>query len=67
MALAATSQDPAAPGTDADARDALRRELDAWAEAGRTATLWWRDDDTSAPGAGCWRCAATTTSRWRWR
>lgn len=23
----------------------LRDELDAWAEAGRSATLWWRDDD----------------------
>jgi len=25
--------------------DELRRELDAWAAAGRPATLWWRDDD----------------------
>lgn len=25
--------------------DELRRELDSWAAAGRTATLWWRDDD----------------------
>lgn len=25
--------------------DALREELDRWAEAGRCATLWWRDDD----------------------
>ena len=24
-------------------------ELDAWAAAGRTATLWWRDDDAVAP------------------
>lgn len=23
----------------------LQRELDAWARAGETATLWWRDDD----------------------
>ena len=23
----------------------LTRELDAWAEDGRTATFWWRDDD----------------------
>lgn len=29
--------------------DALAAELDAWAAAGRTATLWWRDDDASAP------------------
>ena len=28
---------------------ALGRELDAWAEAGRTATLWWRDDDAIEP------------------
>lgn len=25
--------------------DELDRELDAWAESGRAATLWWRDDD----------------------
>jgi hypothetical protein len=25
--------------------DELARELDAWADEGRTATLWWRDDD----------------------
>ena len=24
-------------------------ELDAWHDAGRTATLWWRDDDATAP------------------
>ncbi len=30
---------------------ALRRELDAWAEAGMVATLWWRDDDAERPGA----------------
>jgi len=29
---------------------ALARELDDWAEAGRRATLWWRDDDAEAPG-----------------
>ena len=28
---------------------ALRDELDTWAEAGRTATLWWRDDDAVEP------------------
>ena len=30
----------------------LERELDAWAAAGRVATLWWRDDDavTVTPG-----------------
>lgn len=26
----------------------LSRELDAWGEAGRTATFWWRDDDATA-------------------
>jgi peptidoglycan/xylan/chitin deacetylase (PgdA/CDA1 family) len=30
---------------------ALERELDAWAEAGRKATLWWRDDDATLPCA----------------
>lgn len=30
----------------------LRRELDAWAESGRQATLWWRDDDAKVPGPG---------------
>ena len=27
----------------------LRAELDAWHVAGRTASLWWRDDDATAP------------------
>ena len=27
----------------------LGAELDAWAETGRSATLWWRDDDAVAP------------------
>ena len=31
--------------------DALARELDAWAEAGLTATVWWRDDDLGRPTA----------------
>lgn len=26
-------------------------ELDRWGEAGRVATLWWRDDDAAAPNA----------------
>src|SRR5690348_9103787 len=29
----------------------LADELDCWQAAGRTATLWWRDDDAVAPGA----------------
>lgn len=29
----------------------LIREFDAWVESGRTATLWWRDDDAVAPTA----------------
>ncbi len=29
--------------------DALRDELDLWAEAGKIAELWWRDDDATAP------------------
>lgn len=30
---------------------ALRHELDAWSAAGRSATLWWRDDDGETPSA----------------
>ncbi|MEM6743226.1 MAG: hypothetical protein AAF676_05755, partial [Pseudomonadota bacterium] len=33
-----------------DGLDPLRRELDAWAEAGREAVLWWRDDDAGELG-----------------
>ncbi len=29
--------------------NALARELDAWSAAGRIASLWWRDDDATAP------------------
>jgi hypothetical protein len=29
--------------------DGRARELDAWDAAGRTATLWWRDDDATRP------------------
>jgi hypothetical protein len=29
--------------------DDLTRELDLWAEAGRVATFWWRDDDAIEP------------------
>lgn len=28
---------------------ALKRELDAWGDAGRTARFWWRDDDATQP------------------
>jgi hypothetical protein len=28
--------------------DDLARELDAWGEAGRSASFWWRDDDAAA-------------------
>lgn len=35
---------PASPWTT------LEREFDAWTAAGRTATLWWRDDDATRPG-----------------
>ena len=27
----------------------LERELDAWSASGRQATVWWRDDDATAP------------------
>ena len=29
--------------------DDLARELDSWAEAGRVARFWWRDDDAIEP------------------
>lgn len=35
---------------DTDPWRDLRRELDQWDAAGRTATLWWRDDDAVTPG-----------------
>lgn len=52
---------PLAPSvaSDADARipsaalaawSRLDAELSRWADAGRVATLWWRDDDAVAPG-----------------
>jgi peptidoglycan/xylan/chitin deacetylase (PgdA/CDA1 family) len=43
MALALTKGAPE-PET---AWEALTRELDLWAEAGKTATFWWRDDDAA--------------------
>jgi len=43
MALAVTN---GAPGPET-AWEALARELDLWEEDGRTATLWWRDDDAA--------------------
>jgi hypothetical protein len=46
--LPAGKSPTAATGADGAAWSALRRELDAWAKAGRTATLWWRDDDAVA-------------------
>nr|WP_294867981.1 hypothetical protein [uncultured Pseudogulbenkiania sp.] len=33
----------------------LRAELDRWGESGRTATLWWRDDDAVADSAALQR------------
>jgi hypothetical protein len=40
---------------------ALRDELDAWGEAGRVATFWWRDDDATAPGAALDRLCRLST------
>ena len=45
MPIAArTSESPRSGGVGSPD---LERELDAWAAAGRTATLWWRDDDAA--------------------
>ena len=38
----------------------LEREIDAWAAAGREATLWWRDDDAVAATAELERLLALT-------
>ncbi|HXH03102.1 MAG TPA: polysaccharide deacetylase family protein [Candidatus Competibacteraceae bacterium] len=38
--------------------DGLRRELDAWGESDRCATLWWRDDDAQAPSPALGRLLA---------
>ena len=40
--------------------DRLEREIDAWAAAGREATLWWRDDDAVAATAELERLLSLT-------
>lgn len=40
----------------------LERELDGWAEAGLTATLWWRDDDAAALNPDIERLVALATA-----
>jgi len=42
-----TRSHPTMPGDST--WDDLRRELDAWAERGRIASFWWRDDDAIEP------------------
>jgi hypothetical protein len=42
--------------------DELERELDLWGAAGRTATLWWRDDDATAPSQSLDRALALQRS-----
>lgn len=39
----------------------LARELDVWHAAGRTATLWWRDDDACGAGAALARLLEIAT------
>jgi peptidoglycan/xylan/chitin deacetylase (PgdA/CDA1 family) len=41
----------------------LARELDEWGAAGRVATLWWRDDDATAPSAALERLLALGVGR----
>lgn len=43
--------------------DELERELDHWGAAGRTATLWWRDDDATAPSPALERALTLSRSR----
>ena len=45
--LASEAADRSAIAGD-PAWEGLGRELDLWADAGRRATLWWRDDDAAA-------------------
>jgi hypothetical protein len=47
----------------ADPWDALARELDRWGAVGRAATLWWRDDDASAPSPALDRLLALGAGR----
>lgn len=42
--------------------DELVRELDAWGEAGRTATFWWRDDDAARPTSALDQLLALNTT-----
>ena len=41
----------------------LSEELDAWAAAGRCATLWWRDDDAVEPSPELARLLALANAR----
>ena len=41
----------------------LSEELDAWAAAGRAATLWWRDDDAVEPSAELERLLGLAAAR----
>ena len=41
----------------------LSEELDAWAAAGRAATLWWRDDDAVEPSAALERLLGLAAAR----
>ncbi len=41
----------------------LSEELDAWAAAGRVATLWWRDDDAVEPSAALERLLGLAAAR----
>ncbi len=41
----------------------LSEELDAWAAAGRAATLWWRDDDAVEPSAALERLLGLAVAR----
>ena len=40
----------------------LVEELDAWTDAGRTATFWWRDDDAQVPTEPLGRMVALAES-----
>lgn len=63
MAEAQRANTDAEPNADPGAEEAwagLTAELDAWAAAGRTVTLFWRDDDATTPGPALDRLIETT-------
>ena len=62
-ANASPAETPTAGSAKRDPWQRLDRELAAWQAAGRSASLWWRDDDTVAPSATLDRLLQLTDNR----